>query len=93
MYGPGKITSHAASGSVKASGGFVHGIWVSADAVNPGAVRVRDGGASGEVKIEIDLIGAVASPAFHGPLPIPVQFNDDIYVEVGANAAVQILWE
>lgn len=93
MYGPTKITTHAASATVKAFGGFVHGIWISTSALDPAVCRLRDGGASGAIIAEIDLVGAVASPAFHGALSVPMQFKNDIYVEVGANAVVQVQWE
>ena len=78
-YGPATgCTLHTADGTVKSTAGKVFGVYIRGIS-NATDVILRDGGSGGTEKARFRA-PASGSGSYH--LPIPIEFNTDIYIEL-----------
>lgn len=92
----GQMDEHLVAGTVKPIGGLVHGIMIMPLVNDPAVVKLRDGGASGDVLFSVNLppgVSTLTAPPHWIPLPVPIRFRTDIYVEqTTASTTVSVLY-
>ena len=92
-YGNSTGTHHNRSETVRAGPGYVHALYLSTTAAVEGTTRIRDGGASGTIKFEVDFGNTTFPSQMRGKLPVAVRCMTDIYVELPASHHATVLYE